>query len=103
MFAGKNFANAQKYIKQITSAGRSTKGSSFQRIGTGGRKSAEKLFRTLTGRKGNLNKSKTEIGKLKDGSTVNIRTKSLSNGAKRTTVEIQKASSKRKLKVRYDE
>jgi len=109
--ASRSYAGAAKYINSVTSAGRATKGVASQRVGTGGRSGAEKLFKTLTGQKGQLNSSKTVTGALKDGNAANIRSTVLKDGTKRTTVEVQRKVSQtgsrikrvQRVKVRFDE
>jgi RHS repeat-associated protein len=103
-----SFGAARTFIYSTFARGAATAGRTTNFIGNGGRQGAERLFRGLTawGNRG-LDSSRTVVGRLRDGTYVNIRTQALRDGSQRTTVELQRIgiSSRipERLKVRFDE
>jgi RHS repeat-associated protein len=101
------FGSAKALIGGSFTVGRATKGRATQFVGEGGAKGAQKLFQKLIGDSEVGRSGNAVVGRLQDGSRVNVRSV-VSDGIKRTTVEVQKVSETgsritSNLKVRFDE
>ena len=108
--ASSSFGSASKYLSAIGKSATRTS-SSGQRTtvitGDGGRKGAEKAFNRLTGGKSEA-RGLGRLGELKDGSKVQISTRTLKNGNLETSVRIRQEPQTgsriaQNVKIRFEE
>lgn len=108
--APRGFSQARNLIQETTKGFARTGGKkgtqTFQSFGQGGQKGADKLFNTLT-RGQSTARDGGRLGRLGDGSRVQMSSRTLKDGTRETTVRISRQRTgsriKENIKIRFRE